>query len=133
MPEVESWHSRTFPKEEIESRNVIDHWARLCVRNPSCRARAGATLGLRAATGFSLHSVKATARSMIWAPVKTPEFKCHVEHSFERTNAIYWHRLPSGIPHKPEVMSQLRLDPRKKADRTVQEMTDGLWYALRKR
>lgn len=70
--------------------------------------------------------------NVIWAPVKTPEFKCHVEHSFERTNAIYWHRLPSGIPHKAEVMSQLGLDPRKKADRTVQEMNDGLWYALRK-
>jgi putative transposase len=70
--------------------------------------------------------------SIIWAPIHTPEFKCHVEHAFDLLNKLYWHRLPSGIPHKPHVMNQLRLDPRSKADRNLAQMTDGLWYALRK-
>lgn len=70
--------------------------------------------------------------NIIWAPIHTPEFKCHVEHDFHLLNQLYWHRLPSGIPHKPHVMSQLRLDPRSKADRNLEQMTDGLWYAIRK-
>ncbi|WP_315924084.1 hypothetical protein [Mesorhizobium sp. SP-1A] len=70
--------------------------------------------------------------NIIWAPIHTPEFKCHVEHEFHLLNQLYWHRLPSGIPHKPHVMSQLRLDPRSKADRNLEQMTDGLWYAIRK-
>ncbi|MBZ9696459.1 MULTISPECIES: DDE-type integrase/transposase/recombinase [unclassified Mesorhizobium] len=69
---------------------------------------------------------------IIWAPVRTPEFKCHAEHGFHLLNSIYWHRLPSGIPHKPHVMKQLGLDPQKKADRNIQQMNDGLWYAIRK-
>lgn len=70
--------------------------------------------------------------NIIWAPIHTPEFKCHVEHEFHLLNQLYWHRLPSGIPHKPHVMSQLRLDPRSKADRNLAQMTDGLWHAIRK-
>ncbi len=69
---------------------------------------------------------------IIWAPVRTPEFKCHVEHGFHLLNSIYWHRLPSGIPHKPHIMKQLDLDPQKNADRNIQQMNDGLWYAIRK-
>lgn len=70
--------------------------------------------------------------NIIWAPVRTPEFKCHVEHAFHLLNSIYWHRLPSGIPHKPHIMTQRGLDPRKNADRSIQKMNDGLWYAIRK-
>jgi putative transposase len=69
---------------------------------------------------------------IIWAPVRTPEFKCHVEHTFHLLNSIYWHRLPSGIPHKPHIMAQLGLDPRKNADRNIHQMNDGLWHAIRK-
>jgi putative transposase len=69
---------------------------------------------------------------IIWAPVRTPEFKCHVEHAFHLLNSIYWHRLPSGIPHKPHIMKQLELNPQKNADRNLKQMNDGLWYAIRK-
>jgi putative transposase len=69
---------------------------------------------------------------IIWAPVRTPEFKCYVEHAFHLLNSIYWHRLPGGIPHKPHIMKQLELNPRKNADRNLKQMNDGLWYALRK-
>ena len=69
---------------------------------------------------------------VIWAPVRTPEFKCHVEHAFHDLNQIYWHRLPSGIPHRPHVMAQLNLNPRSKVDRDLKAMSDGLWHAVRK-
>lgn len=70
--------------------------------------------------------------NIIWAPVRTPEFKTYVEHSFDRFNAVYWHRLPSGIPHKPHVMAQLGLDPRSKADRDINGMNKELCYAIQK-
>lgn len=69
---------------------------------------------------------------IVWAPVRTPEFKCHVEHAFHLINSLYWHRLPSGIPHKPHIMKQLGLNPQKNADRNIKKMNDGLWYAIRK-
>jgi putative transposase len=68
--------------------------------------------------------------NVIWAPVRTPEYKCHVEHAFHVLNQDCWHRLPSGIPHKPHVMTQLGLDPRAKADRGIEELRDGLWRAI---
>lgn len=70
--------------------------------------------------------------NVIWAPVRTPEFKCYVEHTFHELNQLYWHRLPSGIPHKPHMMAQVRVDPRKNVDRDLKTMTDGLWHAIRK-
>jgi putative transposase len=84
-------------------------------------------------TGTSFQTIcESVGINIIWAPVRTPQFKCHVEHAFHDLNQRYWHRLPSGIPHKPHTMSQLGLDPRARVDRGLKEMTDGLWYAIRK-
>ena len=84
-------------------------------------------------TGTALRTMcESVGISVIWAPVRTPEFKCHVEHAFLLLNLLYWHRLPSGIPHKPHVMKQLGLEPQKNADRNIQKMNDGLWHAIRK-
>lgn len=84
-------------------------------------------------TGSSFQTMcESVGINIIWAPVRTPEFKCHVEHAFHLLNSIFWHRLPSGIPHKPHIMKQLGLEPQKKADRSIDKMNDGLWHAIRK-
>lgn len=84
-------------------------------------------------TGSSFQTMcESVGINIIWAPVRTPEFKCHVEHAFHDLNQIYWHRLPSGIPHRPHVMAQLGLNPRNKVDRDIKAMSDGLWLAIRK-
>jgi putative transposase len=67
---------------------------------------------------------------VIWAPVKTGEFKTFAERAFGILNALVWHRLESGIPYKGQEMTARGLDPRPKAVQTIEWMHDRLWDAI---
>src|ERR1019366_2609248 len=43
---------------------------------------------------------EAAGINVIWAPVKTPEFKAYAERAFGVINELVWHRLAEGIPLK---------------------------------
>lgn len=67
---------------------------------------------------------------VIWAPVKTGEFKTHAERAFGILNELVWHRLEAGVPYKPHEMSSRELDPRPKAYQTVDWLFDRMWEAI---
>jgi putative transposase len=67
---------------------------------------------------------------VIWAPVKSPEFKPDVERAFGVLNALVWHRLEAGVPYKPQEMTARGLDPRPKAIQTLEWMYDRMWEAI---
>jgi putative transposase len=48
---------------------------------------------------------------VIWAPVKTPEYKAIGERFFGTLNAQLFHKLKGGVPYDPKTMSQLGLKP----------------------
>src|SRR5690606_21027531 len=47
---------------------------------------------------------------VIWAPVKTPTFKPHVERAFGTFDSMLWHKLPGGLPLTPQQRQQLGLE-----------------------
>lgn len=67
---------------------------------------------------------------VIWAPVKTGEFKAYAERAFGYLNELIWHRLESGIPYKGQEMSARELDPRPKAMQTMSWMFDRMWEGI---
>jgi putative transposase len=73
---------------------------------------------------------EASGIHVIWAPVKTPEFKCYVERIFRTLQELVWHRLDEGIPFKPHEMSQLKLNPMVKAAHTREWLFDKMWEAI---
>lgn len=48
---------------------------------------------------------------IIWAPVRTPEYKAVGERFFGTLNALLFHRLEGGVPYDPKTMSQIGLKP----------------------
>jgi putative transposase len=82
-------------------------------------------------TGLSFQmACEAAGIDVMWAPVKTPMFKAYVERMFGRLNDEVWHKLPSGIPFKPHVMSELKLDPKVKAVHTREQLEGAVWNAI---
>jgi putative transposase len=73
---------------------------------------------------------EAAGINVIWAPVKTPEYKAYIERAFHTFNEHVWHRLGSGIPFKPHEMVQLGLDPQAEAVHTAEMLADRLWRAI---
>jgi putative transposase len=67
---------------------------------------------------------------VIWAPVKSPEFKPYVERAFGVLNELIWHRLEAGVPYKPQEMTARGLDPRPRAIQTLEWMYDRMWEAI---
>lgn len=71
-------------------------------------------------TGLSFAAVCESAGiHVVWAPIRTPQFKAIVEAFFHRLNQMLWHRLPSGIlkiedekilERKPELMPTFRIE-----------------------
>jgi putative transposase len=70
---------------------------------------------------------EAAGIDLIFAPLKTPEFKGQVERIFRTINEEVFHRLPGGIPHKPTEMTALGLEPRTEDLLTIEEIADRFW------
>ncbi|MEY9389538.1 putative transposase [Bradyrhizobium japonicum] len=67
---------------------------------------------------------------VIWAPVKSGEFKSYAERAFGTLNTMLWHRLEEGIPFKPHEMSALNLHPEIKAVHTKEWLFDKMWEVI---
>jgi putative transposase len=67
---------------------------------------------------------------VIWAPVKSGEFKSYAERAFGTLNTMVWHKLEEGIPLKPDEMSALNLHPEIKAIHTKEWLFDKMWAAI---
>jgi putative transposase len=82
-------------------------------------------------TGLSFQvCCEASGIHVIWAPVKTGEFKTYAERAFGYLNELIWHRLDAGIPYKPQEMAARGLDPRPKAIQTIEWMYDRMWGGI---
>jgi putative transposase len=73
---------------------------------------------------------EAAGIDVLWAPVKTPQFKAFVERAFHMLNQNVWHRLEAGIPLKPHQMTALGLDPSTKAIHDIHWHYDRMWAAI---
>jgi putative transposase len=73
---------------------------------------------------------EASGIHVIWAPIKTGQFKSYAERAFGYLNGLIWHRLDAGIPYKPQEMTARGLDPRPKAVQTVEWMYDRMWDGI---
>ncbi|MGY4411759.1 transposase InsO family protein [Bradyrhizobium sp. LB7.1] len=67
---------------------------------------------------------------VIWAPVKSGQFKAYAERAFGYLNELIWHRLDCGIPYKPQEMTARGLDPRPKAVQTMEWLYDRMWEGI---
>jgi putative transposase len=74
--------------------------------------------------------LEACGINVIWAPVKSGEFKTYAERAFGYLNGMLWHRLDAGIPYKPQEMAARGLDPRPKAIQTKEWMYDRMWDGI---
>ncbi|MHC2760393.1 putative transposase [Bradyrhizobium liaoningense] len=82
-------------------------------------------------TGISFQvCCEAVGIHVIWAPVKSPEFKTYAERAFGVLNALVWHRLDAGVPYKPQEMTARGLDSRPKAIQTLEWLDDCMWEAI---
>jgi putative transposase len=73
---------------------------------------------------------EAAGINVIWAPVKTGQFKPYAERAFGYLNGLIWHRLEAGIPYKPQEMTARGLDPRPKAIQTKEWLYDRMWRGI---
>jgi putative transposase len=67
---------------------------------------------------------------VMWAPVRSGEFKSYAERAFNTLNTMLWHRLEEGIPLKPHEMSALDLHPEIKAVHTKEWLFDKMWEVI---
>jgi putative transposase len=72
---------------------------------------------------------EAAGIDVIWAPVKTPQFKAVVERAFRTLNTLVWHRLRGGLPLTPQLRSRLELEPEVKAVHDIRELRYLMWHA----
>lgn len=73
---------------------------------------------------------EAAGIQIIWAPVKTPQFKPYVERAFDTLNEYYFHRLEAGIPYGPQEMTSRSLTPRKYATESLEVHMDRIWRVI---
>lgn len=71
--------------------------------------------------------LEAQGINVIWAPVRTPQFKAVVERLFNTLNEKIWHRMEGGLPFTPQVRSKLRLNPQTEAYYTLPDLQVRLW------
>ncbi|MDY0885387.1 hypothetical protein ACFPL7_24100 [Dongia soli] len=67
---------------------------------------------------------------VIWAPIKTPEYKIYVERFFETLNLILFHRISGGIPYPPHTLRKLGFDPAKTAVLTLETLWELILEAI---
>jgi putative transposase len=66
-------------------------------------------------TGKSFFDACADAGIKVtWAPIRRPQYKAIGERVYGMVNTKLWHRLPSGVPLKPDEMQLLGLTPAKR-------------------
>ncbi|MBU1334194.1 MAG: transposase family protein [Alphaproteobacteria bacterium] len=73
---------------------------------------------------------EAAGISVIWAPVRTPQFKAVVEQAFDDLNEHVWHRLPGGITLTPQLRAKLRIDNRAKTAHTIRQLEYLMWHHI---
>ncbi|WP_439602110.1 hypothetical protein [Devosia sp.] len=73
---------------------------------------------------------EAAGISVIWAPVRTPQFKSVVEQAFDDLNEHVWHRLPGGIPLTPQLRAKLGIDNRARSAHTIRQLEYFMWHHL---
>ncbi|WP_332716551.1 integrase catalytic domain-containing protein [Pelagibacterium mangrovi] len=71
---------------------------------------------------------EAAGISVIWAPVRCPQFKAVVEQAFDDLNEHVWHRMKGGIPLTPQLRSKFRIDNSTKAAHTIRQMEYLMWH-----
>jgi putative transposase len=67
---------------------------------------------------------------IIWAPVRTPQYKAIGERFFGTLNTMLWHRMPGGVPYPAHVMRQVRLDPKSGAVMTLSDLDELMHQAI---
>jgi putative transposase len=65
-----------------------------------------------------------------WAPIKRPQYKAVVERIFLTIKQLLLDRLPGGLPHKPDLMRRLGIDPAKISTITMDKLTELLNQAI---
>jgi putative transposase len=65
-----------------------------------------------------------------WAPVARPQYKAVVERVFLTIKKLILDKLRGGLPHKPEVMRQLGIDPAKVATVHLEKLTELVNMAI---
>jgi putative transposase len=76
-------------------------------------------------TGKSfIDSMSDVGIDVIWAPIKTPEYKAFIERLFATLNKKLFHKLPGSIPFPAHIMRQLGFDPAKTAVVTLDRLED---------
>ncbi len=73
---------------------------------------------------------EAAGISVIWAPIRTPQFKAVVEQAFDDLNEHVWHRLPGGIPLTPQLRAKLGIDNRVNSAHTIRQLEYLMWHHL---
>lgn len=68
------------------------------------------------------HSLKNLGIEITWAPVHTPQYKAIGERIFGTVNSMLAHRLKGGVPYNPYVLRQVKLDPKKDAVITLDDL-----------
>lgn len=66
---------------------------------------------------------------VIWAPVKTPQYKAIGERFFGTLNTMLLHKLQGGVPYDPKTMRQVGLDPKADAIITLGDL-DALLHEM---
>lgn len=78
--------------------------------------------------GASLQAMcEAVGIDLVYAPLKSPEPKGHVERVLRTVTEEVFHCLPGAIPHKWSQMSERDLDPRSDNLLTLDELRGRVW------
>jgi putative transposase len=67
---------------------------------------------------------------IIWAPVRTPQYKAVGERFFHTLNTMLLHKLKGGVPYDPKTMRQVGLDPREEAIITLGDLDSLIHHAI---
>lgn len=67
---------------------------------------------------------------VLWAPVRTPQYKAIGERFFKTLNLKLFHVAPGAVPHDPKTMRTLGLDPAKDALFTLAELDEAFHAAI---
>ncbi|WP_292469944.1 hypothetical protein [Mesorhizobium sp.] len=62
-----------------------------------------------------------------YAAIKTPEHKSPVERKFDVWNERLFHRVPGGVPDRPDAARVRKTDPKKDAKLTLGFVRDAFW------
>jgi putative transposase len=76
------------------------------------------------------HSLANLGISVVWAPVRTGQYKTFGERFFRTLNTMLFHRLKGGVPYNPVVMRQVGLDPKADAFITLGDLDALIHHAI---